>query len=173
MASCIASHTMCHVPCGMYNGTSRAFSELAAAQHTAVKRKDMRHGMATYDLDLVKSQKKNATCDIPAFATCARRKEMPLSGVLIPNKGQGPRAKGAVQSPETSVSTTPLVALGPNLRTALDPAGLPRGQSIATTTTKTHRQLAVFPNSHTCRMTHETTDNRQLFLPRCLRGPPT
>jgi hypothetical protein len=47
----------------------------------------------------------------------------------------------------------------PNLRTILDPSGLPRDQSLATTT-KTHRQLDVFPNSHTRQpyvIIHETT----------------
>jgi hypothetical protein len=45
----------------------------------------------------------------------------------------------------TSVSTTPLT-YEPNLRTILDSSGLLRDQSLATTT-KTHRQLDVFPNS--------------------------
>jgi hypothetical protein len=54
----------------------------------------------------------------------------------------------------------------PNLRTILDPAGLLRDdQSRATTrtSTKTHRQLAVSPNSHT---RHDPRNNRQPPLPR-------
>jgi hypothetical protein len=70
---------------------------------------------------------------------------------------------------QTSVSTTPLV-LVPNLRTVLDPAGLPaRDQSLATTT-KIHRQLAAFPDSHTW---HDPRNNRQPALPRWRQGPLT
>ena len=79
-----------------------------------------------------------------------------------------PRKLHCLSVVQTSVSTTPL-ALEPNLRTNLDPAGLLRDQSLATTT-NTHRQLAVFPNLLTC---HDPRNNWQPSLPRWLRGPPT
>jgi hypothetical protein len=56
---------------------------------------------------------------------------------------------------QTFVSTPPLTC-EPNLRTNLDPSGLALHDQSLATTTKTHRQLAVFPNSHTRHMTHET-----------------
>jgi hypothetical protein len=52
-------------------------------------------------------------------------------------------ATGCLSAVQTPVSTTPLTC-EPNLRTILDPSGLLRDQSLATTT-KTHRQLDVFP----------------------------
>jgi hypothetical protein len=58
---------------------------------------------------------------------------------------------------QTFVSTTALAFWNQtNLRTNLDPAGLLRDQSLATTT-KTHRQLAAFPNPHTH---HDPRNNR-------------
>jgi hypothetical protein len=56
-------------------------------------------------------------------------------------------ATGCLSAVQAFVSTTPL-ACEPNLRTILDPSGLLRDQSLATTT-KTHRQPNVFPNLHT------------------------
>jgi hypothetical protein len=70
------------------------------------------------------------TCTIPSFFS----REAPPAACL-PSK------------PPFLLPTTPLTC-GPNLRTTLVPSGLLRDQSLATTT-KTHRQLGVFPNSHT------------------------
>jgi hypothetical protein len=90
--------------------------------------------------------------------------------LALPDQIFARRATGCLSAVQTFVSTTPL-ALEPNLRTILDPAGLLRGQSPLATTTKIHRQLAVFPNSHTY---HDPRNNRrQPPLPWWLRGPPT
>jgi hypothetical protein len=62
----------------------------------------------------------------------------------------------------TFVSTPPLTC-EPNLRTILDPSGLLRDQSLATTT-KTHRQVAVFPNMYTH---HDPRNSRHPALARC------
>jgi hypothetical protein len=69
---------------------------------------------------------------------------------------EAPPATGCVSAVQTPVSTTPLTC-EPNLRTILDPSGLLRDQSLATTT-KIHRQLDVFPNSHT---RHNPRNNQQ------------
>jgi hypothetical protein len=57
----------------------------------------------------------------------------------------------------------------PNLRTILDPSGLLRDQSLATTT-KTHRQLDVFPNSHTLHNPRTGIRHRHLRRKRRLPG---
>ena len=79
------------------------------------------------------------------MAALSRAAEL-LALYPISNQIFAKRATGCLSAVQSPVSTTPL-ALEPNLRTILDPAGVLRGQSLATTT-KTHRQLAVFPNSH-------------------------
>ena len=68
---------------------------------------------------------------------------------------------------EAKGATTPLTC-EPNLRTILDPSGLLRDQSLATTT-KTHRQLDVFPNSHT---RHSPRNIQHPALPRWRRRSP-
>jgi hypothetical protein len=71
-------------------------------------------------------------------------------------------ATGCLSAAQTFVSTTPL-ACKPNLRTILGgPSGLLRHQPLATTT-KTHRQPAVFPNLHTH---HDPRNKRHPALPR-------
>jgi hypothetical protein len=72
------------------------------------------------------------------------------------------------QDVQTFVSTTPLTCES-NLRTILDPSGLLRDQSLATTT-KTHRQLDVFPNSHT---RHNPRNNQHPDLSRWRRRSPS
>jgi hypothetical protein len=67
-------------------------------------------------------------------------------------------------------NTTNALTCEPNLRTILDPSGLLRGQSLATTT-KTYRQLDVFPNSHT---RHNPRNNQHPDLSRWgRRGSPS
>jgi hypothetical protein len=56
-------------------------------------------------------------------------------------------ATGCLSSVQTHVSTTPMTC-EPDLTTILDPSGLLRDQSLATTT-KTHRQHIFFSNPHT------------------------
>jgi hypothetical protein len=73
-------------------------------------------------------------------------------------------ATGCLSAVQTPVSTTPLTC-EPNFRTILDPSGLLRDQSLATTT-KTNRQLDVFPNSHT---RHNPRNNQHPALPRWRR----
>jgi hypothetical protein len=67
----------------------------------------------------------------------------------------------ACLSSKPSIQQHHTLTCEPNLRTKLDLAGLLRDQSL-TTTTKSHRQLAVFPNSHT---RHDPRNNRHQQLP--------
>jgi hypothetical protein len=77
-------------------------------------------------------------------------------------------ATGCLSAVQAFVSTTPLTC-EPNLRTILDPSGLLRDQSLATTT-KTHRPLGVFPNSPT---RHNPRNNQHPALSRWRRRSPS